>query len=317
MDSENHTLVSVAIPVYKAKFLRDAIESVLNQTYNNIELIIVNDKSPEDISSVVSSFTDNRIRYYVNEENMGAKDPSYNWDKCLSYAQGEFFCLLCDDDLYKPTFIEELLKLANNYPDCNVFRARCERINDAGNVTGYYASSPQWESCCDYMYHVLSGWRTQTISEFLYRTVSIKKYGFVHLPMAWHADYLSVYLLCKVGGIASTTNILVTIRTSGLNISSQTGLYGLEKAEAFMKAYLWIKDYIQDTDETLRPLLMKELDVWKYRMDKSLICSLKFSEKVKILFCINKFGIRKNSFYQWMIRGPLMKFIKRNRPLLR
>ena len=56
-------LVSVAIPAYKSEYLSEAIVSVLNQTYSNLELIIVNDKSPEDIYNIVSKFSDKRIRY--------------------------------------------------------------------------------------------------------------------------------------------------------------------------------------------------------------------------------------------------------------
>lgn len=66
-------LVSIAIPAYKKKFLADAIQSVLNQSIQDFELIIVNDKSPEDIDSVVEHFNDKRIRYFTNETNLGGK----------------------------------------------------------------------------------------------------------------------------------------------------------------------------------------------------------------------------------------------------
>ena len=96
-------LVSVVIPAYKSAYLFDAISSVLSQTYKNLELIIVNDASPEDITSIVESFNDPRIRYYINERNIGALDLVKNWNLCLSYAQGDFFCLLCDDDMMSET----------------------------------------------------------------------------------------------------------------------------------------------------------------------------------------------------------------------
>ena len=90
--------ISIAIPAYKAKYLAQAIESVLNQTFNDFELIIVNDQSPEDITSIVKSFNDRRIRYYINDKNIGGNDPVANWNKCLSYAKGEFFAMICDED---------------------------------------------------------------------------------------------------------------------------------------------------------------------------------------------------------------------------
>ena len=117
-------LVSIAIPAYKKRFLAEAIQSVLSQSIQDFELIIVNDQSPEDLDSIIASFKDPRIRYYVNEENLGGQNPALNWNKCLSYAQGEYFALLCDDDLYEKDFLAHMLQVAREYPEANVFRTR-------------------------------------------------------------------------------------------------------------------------------------------------------------------------------------------------
>ena len=66
-------LVTIVIPAYKSTYLREAIDSALAQDYKNIELVIVNDKFPNDIDSIVQSYNDARIRYYVNERNLGKK----------------------------------------------------------------------------------------------------------------------------------------------------------------------------------------------------------------------------------------------------
>lgn len=81
--------VSFCIPAYKRKYLREAIQSLLDQTYKNIEIIVVDDKSPERLSEVMAEFTDSRIRYYVNGENLGGKNPLYNYNKAFSYATGD------------------------------------------------------------------------------------------------------------------------------------------------------------------------------------------------------------------------------------
>ena len=58
--------VTIAIPAFKAAYLSDSIASALAQTYDNIEVVVVNDKSPDDIDSVIGHFNDPRLRYCVN-----------------------------------------------------------------------------------------------------------------------------------------------------------------------------------------------------------------------------------------------------------
>ncbi len=225
--------ISVAIPAYKAKFLDKAIKSVLNQTYQDFELIIVNDNSPEDIDQIVSLFHDKRIKYYRNEHNLGGTNPANNWNKCLSYASGEYFALLCDDDIYDPDFLESMIQLAEKYPQTNVFRARANFINADGFETDKYASAPEWESWDDYLWHVCHNYRSQTISEWMYRrSVLTETGGYALLPLAWYADYLSIFRFAKKGGIASTSSILVHFRLSGENISSQDNKNTILKTEA-------------------------------------------------------------------------------------
>ncbi len=226
-------LVTIAIPAYKKKYLAQAIESALNQTYRNIELVIVNDQSQEDIDSVVTGFKDGRIRYYTNPQNLGRINPAHNWNQCLSYARGEYFALLCDDDLYEPEFVESLLDLAGIYPQTHVFRVRADIIDHNGTAIDWYPSEPEWESTDDYMWHVFKRCRKQTISEFMYRTQRLKDcQGYASLPLAWHADYLSVFRFSTEGGIATANKILMHFRQSGLNISSQDDKNILEKLQA-------------------------------------------------------------------------------------
>lgn len=122
IDHNDCPLVTIAIPAYKKRFLKQSIESALSQTYDHIEVVIVNDASPEKLDEVVSSFHDPRIRYYVNETNLGGSDPVANWNMCLQYAKGSFFALLCDDDAYDKDFISEMMLLITRYPDTSVFR---------------------------------------------------------------------------------------------------------------------------------------------------------------------------------------------------
>ncbi|MBQ8968482.1 MAG: glycosyltransferase family 2 protein [Bacteroidaceae bacterium] len=214
-------LVTIAIPAYKAAHLHESIASALGQTYRNTEIVIVNDQSPEDVDSVVRAFDDPRIRYFVNERNVGKGDPSRNWNECLHHARGEWFCLLCDDDQYAPTFVESMLRLSARYPQCHVLRS-CVSVTDAlGRETQRYPVSPEWETTEQYMWALYNGCRRQTISEFmLHRPTMLRLGGYVHLPYAWGADNLSVFRFSLQHGIASAGECLTLFRDSGENISS-------------------------------------------------------------------------------------------------
>ena len=251
------SLVTIAIPAYKAANLRECIASALSQTYANIEVVVVNDQSPEDIDAIVQSFHDARLRYYVNEHNLGAKDPSANWNECLRRAKGDYFCLLCDDDFYAPTFIEELMQLSERHPDCRVFRSGVRIIDAEGAEIDRYPSSPEWESVEDYIWHVYHGFRRQTISEFMLRRDGMEENeGYVRLPYAWGSDNLSIYHFALQGGIASTTQRLTTYRDSGSNLSSDQKEMD-EKMLAFKEYIQQTKDFITSNhfDKELLPVV--------------------------------------------------------------
>lgn len=254
----SNTLVSIAIPAYKSGFLYESINSVLTQTYRNIELIIVNDDSPEDIESIVRMFSDSRIRYYKNEVNLGSLDPVANWNKCLSLAKGRYFSLLCDDDLYESSFIEDMLKLKERYPDVHVFRSRVKIVDSHGDILDMYPSSPEYETCFDYMWHKLNWLRRQTISEFFYDTEYIRNMGgYYPLPKAWGSDDISCFKFSKSNGIVTSNKLLVSFRMSGQNISANNDKFIRDKVRATVLYKDEIKKIVQnDSDENICKMIL-------------------------------------------------------------
>lgn len=65
---------SVTIPAYKDRYLKESIDSVLAQTYQNYEIVIINDDSPYNLNSIVNQHKDSHIRHFKNENNCEAKD---------------------------------------------------------------------------------------------------------------------------------------------------------------------------------------------------------------------------------------------------
>lgn len=249
-----NTLVTIAIPAYKITYLSEAIESALNQDYKNIELIIVNDKSPYNLKSVVEKYNDERIRYYENKKNLGRYNPVYNWNRCVELAQGEFFTLLCDDDILMPNFISELLALSDKYKECNVFHARRLIKNELTGETQEDDIWPEWEDVND----LYKNKQWHTISEFMYRTDRVKECKYIPLPMAWGADDVSIVNFAAKGGIASSSDCLAMFRFNNEHISKED-THMVKKAKARIEEAMWFGKFFKQNP--YHPDYIKHLDI--------------------------------------------------------
>ena len=108
-------LVSVIIPTYGgAGFINEAIGSVLSQTYSNWELIVVDDKSPDDTAGVVAQFDDPRIKYIRHEENQGAASARGTGRRASS---GEIIFFLDQDDMFHPEKIAVHVEFMEAHPE--------------------------------------------------------------------------------------------------------------------------------------------------------------------------------------------------------
>lgn len=108
-------LVSVIMPSYNtADYIADSIKSVISQTYQNWELIIVDDCSTDNTDDIVSYFSDNRIKYMKNKKNMGA---AATRNRALREAKGEWIAFLDSDDLWLPNKLEKQINFmkSNGY----------------------------------------------------------------------------------------------------------------------------------------------------------------------------------------------------------
>jgi len=98
-------LVSFVIPCYKlAHYLRPCLDSLLGQTYKNLELLIMDDCSPDDTPAVAASYSDARMRYFRNDPNLGHLR---NYNKGIGMARGDYIWLISADDCLRSTDVVE------------------------------------------------------------------------------------------------------------------------------------------------------------------------------------------------------------------
>lgn len=109
-DNPKRPTISVGLPIYNAeKYLRTSIESVLNQTYSDLELIIADNASTDATQQICEEYAqnDSRIRYYRNEKNMGA---TWNFNYTFELSRGTYFKWASYDDNISLNFLEVCLK---------------------------------------------------------------------------------------------------------------------------------------------------------------------------------------------------------------
>jgi glycosyltransferase involved in cell wall biosynthesis len=126
--------VTVLIPTYKrAEKLKRAVESILNQSYQDFVIIISDNASGDETENVVNGLidSDNRIKYFKQTVNIGMNE---NFNFLVSKVNTPFFCLLTDDDYYLPNFLEDSITIFNKYPQIMFAVMSAPEINEAGDL---------------------------------------------------------------------------------------------------------------------------------------------------------------------------------------
>lgn len=111
--------VSVLIPTYNsAPFLDEAIQSVLDQTFADFELIINDNNSTDDTEEIAKKYlSDPRVSFYKNPANIGMAG---NWNKLLAHAKGEYIKFLMSDDKFHPQLLEKFVPVMDQYPNVSL-----------------------------------------------------------------------------------------------------------------------------------------------------------------------------------------------------
>jgi glycosyltransferase involved in cell wall biosynthesis len=127
---------SIVIPVYnKERFVSKTIESVLSQTFTDYEIIIVNDGSTDQSEAKISTFKDNRIRYYSKKNEGVALARNFGIEK----ATADYICFLDADDYWYPTFLETMQRYSSELPEQKVFAAAIEIETKNKSIPAHYS----------------------------------------------------------------------------------------------------------------------------------------------------------------------------------
>ena len=252
-------LISVIIPVYNGeKYLETCLNSVINQDYKNLEIIIVNDGSTDKSPEICKSFADkdSRIKFYSKHNGGQASARNFALDRIT----GKYISFVDNDDWIKPEFISELHNLAvNNDSDI----AGCEEFNDERNQDNNDSPVNKY-SMNEYAEillpdKVVSHVINKLFSAKLFNKDSIKVRFPEHLRTI---EDMGIFpdLLRRAGKIIISERRLYFYRMHAGNTSvilARTPIHSMERALIFIERYDMAKNWVPDT----MPLILKKA-VW-------------------------------------------------------
>jgi len=125
--------VSIGMPIYNAeKFLRQALDALLGQTFGDFELIISDNGSTDGSEAICREYAskDSRIKYYKNETNLGA---AKNFNRVFELSRGEYFKWASHDDICDPEYLERCVELLDRNPAVVLCYPKANTIDEQGN----------------------------------------------------------------------------------------------------------------------------------------------------------------------------------------
>lgn len=226
-----HPRISFILPAWKGLFLKEAIQSIVGQTSPDWELVIVDDCSPDPLGEIAASFPDSRIRYVRNEQNLGGKDLVRQWNHSISFATGDYIVLAADDDFYRPAFCEEIIRLAQKYPQADLIHSSVEQVDEYGQHLWDDSILPEYTSKYEYLNWWLTGRSFTCIGNFAFkRSALLEMGGFMDFPCAFGSDIATPISLSR-NGVANTQEMLFCFRQSEQHLSADSTRFR-EKLEA-------------------------------------------------------------------------------------
>ena len=245
--------VSFVLPAYKRRFLKEAIASILAQTYRDFELVVVDDCSPENLKEVVDEFHDERLTYHRNEKNLGGTDLVAAWNHAMTYATGEWCVLASDDDVHHREYLAEMVRLSEKYPQVNLVHCRNCDIDADGKVKWVGNSRAEYESGIQMLYSSSVLRVPQRMADLMFKRKAYEAMGgFPSYPLAWYSDHVFAIKLAWDGGAVCSDKALFMYRNSSETISS-SGIGIGKKIEAGMS-------FLQDMTNLLDQVEEERLD---------------------------------------------------------
>ncbi len=214
----NNPLVSVVLPVYNAgAYLREAILSIIGQTYTNWELIIVDDGSTDDSWQIAQELAnqDSRLRLFRNRSHRGV---TYAANLAIKHARGKYLARMDGDDISHSSRLARQLAFLQKNPQVVAVGAQCTLINAQGKKIGEKNFPLTSQTVYEQLFYNLP---LQQPSIMINRQLLPKDFIWYHQPVVSGEEHQLVFRLFQFGQVVNLPSFLLKYRLHGQNTSMQ------------------------------------------------------------------------------------------------
>mgnify|MGYP004559938087 CR=1 FL=1 len=287
---------SFLVPAYKSHYFRKALLSILSQNYDDYEVIVSDDASPENLKKIVDEIKSSKIHYHRKEHNIGSFHLVTHWNQLLSMAKGEYVIIAADDDIYEPNFLVEMERLIAKYPETDLIRARVRHIDMQDETVWEDALYPEFQDELS----AICAYSTTCIGNYVFKKKTLlAKGGFVDFPYAMGSDNATVMLMAK-NGMVNSKEVLFNFRISDIQVSHASKNKKIDKGKMLseIQFHYWMKDLMDNLEyEPTKLNLSKVLEFYNQRIKGGLLyCSkmyygaLNFREFTRVFKALNDIG---------------------------
>ncbi len=321
------SLISVILPVYNASnYLKESIDSILNQTYTNFELIIINDGSTDESVEIIDQYLDSRIRIIHNETNLGL---IATLNKGIDAAKGEFIARMDADDISLPLRFQKQIEFLYKNSSIDIVGSSYEIFGDENKIINLTTNSKQIEIELLFhnpICHPSVMWRVKSIIDTHMRFET----NFIH-----NEDWAFWLTALEKGlKIANIPDVLLKYRFEGQNITVKNKHTTKERFINLYSYYLkpyykidtfelhWSISHAQPQSYSIKELTNQfkliESSLYKKKYNKVLIQNILSIKRIKLFYILTDKSVYKglsflirNNLYKWnYIYYLLTKIIK-------
>lgn len=301
----NLPLVSIVIPVYNREdFVKEAIDSALSQTYENIEVIVVDNCSTDNTWEVLKKYNNPKLFVFQNEKNIG---PVLNWKRGIELSKGTFVKILFSDDKISENYIEEGLKC---FDDNTAFvLSPRQLLNDKvlGKISGYKKKVYTKEEYFKSSYFENSEIFPVSPGAGLFRRKDLDNAFICKIPTMGNLDPLK-----NGAGIDLLIYFTIANKYPIIRVSEKTKAIFRNHCGSFTMADRSINHYYIRAKIYFLSVLNKELynDYYKIVLKKETIKDSSYKEEYGMLSTSNLFWFRCIYLYPYYIVCKCINMIK-------